>query len=73
VIWATNVIAFGRWAKLMMMMIEAVMSLGSGALVIARAINILKYQPGIQPPEWDSRAVHTRPEGTPPARDRGIR
>jgi hypothetical protein len=37
----TDVSAIKRWAKLMMM-IEAVVSLGIGALVIARAINILK-------------------------------
>jgi hypothetical protein len=36
----TDVSAIKRWAKLMMM-IEAVVSLGNGALVIARAINIL--------------------------------
>ena len=37
----TDVSAIKRWAKLLMM-IEAVVSLGIGALVIARAINILK-------------------------------
>ena len=37
----TDVSAIKRWAKLMMM-IEAVVSLGIGALVIARAINILQ-------------------------------
>jgi hypothetical protein len=37
----TDVSAIKRWAKLLMMM-EAVASLGIGALVIARAINILK-------------------------------
>jgi hypothetical protein len=37
----TDVSAVKRWAKLIMM-IEAVVSLGLGALVIARAINILK-------------------------------
>ena len=37
----TDVSAIKRWAKLLMMM-EAVVSLGIGALVIARAINILK-------------------------------
>jgi hypothetical protein len=37
----TDVSAIKRWAKLLMMM-EAVVSLGVGALVIARAINILK-------------------------------
>jgi len=36
----TDISAIKRWAKLMMM-IEAVVSLGIGALVIARAINIL--------------------------------
>jgi hypothetical protein len=36
-----DVSAIKRWAKLLMM-IEAMMSLGIGALVIARAINILK-------------------------------
>ena len=37
----TDVSAIKRWAKLLMM-IEAMVSLGIGALVIARAINILK-------------------------------
>ena len=37
----TDVSAIKRWAKLLMM-IEAMASLGIGALVIARAINILK-------------------------------
>ena len=37
----TDISAIKRWAKLLMM-IEAVVSLGIGALVIARAINILK-------------------------------
>ncbi len=37
----TDMSAIKRWAKLLMM-IEAVVSLGIGALVIARAINILK-------------------------------
>ena len=37
----TDVSAIKRWAKLLMMM-EAVASLGIGALVVARAINILK-------------------------------
>ena len=37
----TDISAIRRWAKLLMM-IEAVVSLGIGALVIARAINILK-------------------------------
>ena len=37
----TDVSAIKRWAKLLMMT-EAVVSLGIGALVIARAINILK-------------------------------
>jgi hypothetical protein len=37
----TDVSAIKRWAKLLMM-IEAVVSLGIGALVIARAINILQ-------------------------------
>jgi hypothetical protein len=37
----TDISAIKRWAKLLMMM-EAVASLGIGALVIARAINILK-------------------------------
>ena len=37
----TDVSAIKRWAKLLMMM-EAVVSLGIGALVVARAINILK-------------------------------
>jgi hypothetical protein len=37
----TDVSAIKRWAKLLMM-IEAVVSLGIGALVIARAVNILK-------------------------------
>jgi hypothetical protein len=37
----TDISAVKRWAKLLMM-IEAVVSLGIGALVIARAINILK-------------------------------
>ena len=37
----TDVSAIKRWAKLLMMM-EAAVSLGLGALVIARAINILK-------------------------------
>jgi hypothetical protein len=37
----TDVSAIRRWAKLMMM-IEAMVSLGIAALVIARAINILK-------------------------------
>ena len=37
----TDVSAIKRWAKLLMM-IEAAVSLGVGALVIARAINILK-------------------------------
>jgi hypothetical protein len=37
----TDVSAIKRWAKLLMM-IEATVSLGIGALVIARAINILK-------------------------------
>ena len=37
----TDVSAIKRWAKLLMM-IEAVVSLGIGVLVIARAINILK-------------------------------
>jgi hypothetical protein len=36
----TDISAIKQWAKLMMM-IEAVVSLGIGALVIARAINIL--------------------------------
>jgi hypothetical protein len=36
----TDISAIKRWAKLMMM-IEAVVPLGIGALVIARAINIL--------------------------------
>ena len=37
----TDISAIKRWAKLLMM-IEAVVSLGIGALVIARAINILQ-------------------------------
>ncbi len=37
----TDISAIKRWAKLLMM-IEAMVSLGVGALVIARAINILK-------------------------------
>ena len=37
----TDVSAIKRWAKLLMMM-EAGVSLGIGALVVARAINILK-------------------------------
>jgi hypothetical protein len=37
----TDISAIKRWAKLLMM-IEAVVSLVIGALVIARAINILK-------------------------------
>ena len=37
----TDISAIKRWAKLLMM-IEAVVSLGLGALVIARAINILQ-------------------------------
>jgi hypothetical protein len=37
----TDVSAIKRWAKLLMIT-EAVASLGIGALVIARAINILK-------------------------------
>ena len=37
----TDVSAIKRWAKLLMM-IEAMVSLGIGALVVARAINILK-------------------------------
>jgi len=37
----TDVSAIKRWAKLLMM-IEAMVSLGIGALVIARAINILQ-------------------------------
>jgi hypothetical protein len=37
----TDISAIKRWAKLLMM-IEAVVSLGIGALVIARAVNILK-------------------------------
>ena len=37
----TDVSAIKRWAKLLMMT-EAVVSLGIGALVIARAINILQ-------------------------------
>ena len=37
----TDISAIKRWAKLLMM-IEAMVSLGIGALVIARAINILK-------------------------------
>ena len=37
----TDMSAIKRWAKLLMV-IEAVVSLGIGALVIARAINILK-------------------------------
>ena len=37
----TDISAIKRWAKLLMM-IEAMVSLGLGALVIARAINILK-------------------------------
>ena len=37
----TDISAIKRWAKLLMM-IEAAVSLGIGALVIARAINILK-------------------------------
>ncbi len=37
----TDISAIKRWAKLLMM-IEAVVSLGLGALVIARAINILR-------------------------------
>jgi hypothetical protein len=37
----TDISAIKRWAKLLMML-EAVESLGIGALVIARAINILK-------------------------------
>jgi hypothetical protein len=37
----TDVSAIKRWAKLLMVL-EAVVSLGIGALVIARAINILK-------------------------------
>ena len=40
----TDVSAIRRWAKLLMM-IEAMVSLGVGALVIARAINILKLGP----------------------------
>jgi hypothetical protein len=38
----TDVFAVKRWARLMLMMMEAVVSFGIGALVIARAINILK-------------------------------
>ena len=38
----TDVSAIKRWAKLLMMMMEAAVSLGIGALVIARAINILQ-------------------------------
>jgi hypothetical protein len=37
----TDVSAIKRWAKLLMVL-EAAVSLGIGALVIARAINILK-------------------------------
>ena len=37
----TDISAIKRWAKLLMM-IEAVVSLGLGALVIARAINVLQ-------------------------------
>jgi hypothetical protein len=37
----TDISAIKRWAKLLMM-VEAMVSLGIGALVIARAINILK-------------------------------
>jgi len=37
----TDVSAIKRWAKLLMM-VEALVSLGIGALVIARAINTLK-------------------------------
>jgi hypothetical protein len=37
----TDVSAIKRWAKLLMM-IEAMVSLGIGVLVVARAVNILK-------------------------------
>jgi hypothetical protein len=37
----TDISAIKRWAKLLMM-VEAMVSLGIGTLVIARAINILK-------------------------------
>ena len=37
----TGISAIKRWARLLMM-VEAVVSVGIGALVIARAINILK-------------------------------
>ena len=37
----TDVSAIKRWAKLLMM-IEAIVSLGIGVLVVARAVNILK-------------------------------
>ena len=37
----TDISAIKRWAKLLMMM-EAMVSLGIGVLVVARAINILK-------------------------------
>ena len=39
------------------MMMEAVVSLGVGALVIARAINILKQKLGIQPPAQQAHVM----------------
>ena len=44
----TDVSAIKRWAKLLMM-IEAMVSLGIGVLVVARAVNILKKEQEIQP------------------------
>jgi hypothetical protein len=44
----TDVSAVKSWAKLLMMMAAAA-SLSIGALVIARAINILQEEPGNQP------------------------
>ncbi len=41
----TDTMPFSRWAKLTMMLQSAV-SLATVALVIARAVNILKYRPG---------------------------